>query len=529
MFLSKSNKYHLSFPHYGTFFFLLIFYFSFSACDSTSKFGFFSNKNKETHNNILLIAIDTLRADSVGCYGSNKSYTPNIDKIAKQSLIYEHCLAPSSWTLPSFMSLFTSLYAPQHGITGKGFLLKSPNAPEEKAESLSKDIPTLAEILSNNGYHCEGIVANMLLNPTWGFKRGFQNYKQNYQSQKATKETDEVCETLYRLKNDNIPFFLFVHYMDPHAPYSPPFPLNKLYDPDYKGSRDGSLSIEDTNLFANISKPDLIYLKALYDGEITYVDKELKRIFNLLEQSGLSENTIIIITSDHGEEFYEHNAMGHCNDLFQELIFVPLIIKIPDQLKKGIIRKAVSFIDIAPTLVNLVSAHIPKIWKGELLPEIFKTNSENNSKRTIFSDLGHVSVIYSYPYKLFHYVLKNKSDKSESTNTNQIQLDNSQIRLDEKMPALETIPLLRKKKDDKDKIMPDLKIIKDGYSIAFDIEHDPQEIRDIFNDPNLQLVMKNLEEKLKQHIKSENIHSPDVTKSLDKDTIDQLKALGYIQ
>ncbi|MBU1627571.1 sulfatase-like hydrolase/transferase, partial [bacterium] len=397
--------------------------------------------------------------------------------------------------------------------------------------SLSKNIPTLAETLTKNGYHCEAVVANMLLEPIWGFKRGFQNYKQNYQYQKATKQTDEVCETIERLKNNiNEPFFLFVHYMDPHAPYSPPTPFNKLYDPDYKGFRDGSLSIQDANLFANIPERDLVHLKALYSGEISYVDHEIKRILKLLDQSGLTENTITIITSDHGEEFQEHNAMGHGHNLYQELILVPLLVKIPEFPKTGIIHKAISLIDLAPSLVSLVGSSIPKMWKGQLLPGIFDSDKGLESKRAIFSDLGHVYALYSYPYKLLRYIPKGESAKQNFIlNLNKIQNNDSKDAQTSKMPPLETMPLLRSTKDDENKKMPDLNSVKEEYSTAYDIEKDPQEITDIFKDPQLRSVMKNLEDMLIQHKKSESIHPPDLVDPLDEDALNQLKTLGYIQ
>jgi arylsulfatase A-like enzyme len=290
--------------------------------------------------NVILISIDTLRADHLSCYGYERNTSPALDELAGSGVLFEEVLASSPWTLPSHVSMVTSLSPATHGCSLVG------------GAKLQKRIATLAEILRNQGYRTHAITTILYLTGTYGFDQGFDRLVALGHRARAGRVTDEAVDWVRRHRDER--FFLFLHYYDPHSDYAPPAAYRQRFDPGYEGPIDGSvpnlLEVED-----RMSEADLRHLVALYDGEIAYVDDQLKRLLDEIKGMGLRENTVIVLTADHGEEFREHGGFGHGFTLYDEQLRVPLLISWPGRLQGGRrVKGPVQLIDIVPTLIEML-------------------------------------------------------------------------------------------------------------------------------------------------------------------------------
>jgi arylsulfatase A-like enzyme len=302
--------------------------------------------------NVIILAVDTLRPDHLGCYGYSRDTSPNVDRLAKDGILFESVISQCPWTLPSFATLFTSLYPAQHGA---GINMNS----------LRASFPTLAEVLAENGYATGAVLSSRVLSPDFGVARGFQHYdvKETDEERNAGRVTDLSLGWIDT--NPDKPFFLFAHYFDPHQTFSPPAPFDTLFDPGYDGPLGMSFDLKvlmrrGGTLSENLSRltdADWHYMKALYDGEIAFTDREIGRLLLELERRGLRENTLFVFLSDHGEEFYEHKGLGHGHTLHAEVIRVPLIITMPAVLPKGLrVDEQVRLVDVMPTILDIVGA-----------------------------------------------------------------------------------------------------------------------------------------------------------------------------
>jgi arylsulfatase A-like enzyme len=215
---------------------------------------------------------------------------------------------------------------------------------------MQKRITTLAEILKNEGYTTHAITTILYLTSIYGFEQGFDGLQALGSRAVAERVTDQAIGWLQRHRDE--PFHLFLHYYDPHADYEPPEPFRTLFDPGYEGPIDGRVD----NFLAyqdRLTEADLHHLIARYDGEIAYVDRELGRLFEALKGLDLWENTLLMVVSDHGEEFEEHGYFGHGFTLYDEQLLVPLIVKWADSRSQGLrVRQPVQVIDIVPTIVD---------------------------------------------------------------------------------------------------------------------------------------------------------------------------------
>ena len=329
--------------------------------------------------NILLITLDTTRWDYVSAYGQREKVTPAVDKLAEEGVVYRNAISTSSWTLPSHASMFTGLLPTFHGahyvktdaeIDGEIF----------KANRLAPDLPTLAEELKKAGYRTGAVIGGPLLHSRFGVDRGFDYYNdQDLRSHKGVEFYRSASDTT-RLATDWLkshvhmsegePFFLFLNYFDAHNPYIPPEPwgdpdvpeeLVAIHDGHYEGvfKGDRELTEEESRV-----------LTSQYSGEISFMDKQIERLFFELKFLGVYETTMIVVTSDHGESFGEHRLLGHGRALYEELIRVPLIIKYPlDDSKTGIIERRVSTVSLMPTLLEYIGHEVPDTVASGTLDE----------------------------------------------------------------------------------------------------------------------------------------------------------------
>lgn len=291
--------------------------------------------------NIVLISIDTLRVDHLGVYGYKRDTTPNIDELAEKGILFENAVSQAPWTLPSMASMHTSLYPIEHGAFSKSLKLRDNTV-------------MLAEYMKNNYYKTIAVVTNILLTDKYGFSQGFDIYNQTIKNNVSSNLiTERAIE--YVSKNRENKFFLWLHYLDPHGMYRDHSEFE--YSSNYSGFPVGFKAGPNTlnSITGSINDQALQYVIDLYDEEISFTDKHIGRLIDYLDKIGLSENTIIILTSDHGEEFMERKRFGHGKSLYQELIHVPLIIYDPTGLKyeSKRVKSNVEVRDIPKTILDL--------------------------------------------------------------------------------------------------------------------------------------------------------------------------------
>jgi arylsulfatase len=264
----------------------------------------------------------------------------------KKAVLFEQAVSQSSWTLPAHVSLLTSLYPISHGV-------------DSSRRRLAGGVETLAVWLKKMGYYTGAMVSGPFMKKLYGFDRGFLDYDDdlavvdNPHSVVTSPRIHEKAER-FLAKHGNRPFFLFLHYWDVHYDYNPPAPCDTLFDKDYQGTLDARDFENNSAIHAGMDPRDMEHLEALYDGEIRFVDEYLGALFGELKKRRLMRETLIVITADHGDEFFEHGEKGHSHSLYEELIHVPLIIRPPGGAKGVRIDRPVALIDIAPTVMDLL-------------------------------------------------------------------------------------------------------------------------------------------------------------------------------
>jgi arylsulfatase A-like enzyme len=329
--------------------------------------------------NVLLISIDTLRYDHLGCYGYERDTSPNIDRIAEEGVLFENMISSTSWTLPAHACMFTGLADTVHGAT-------------DTDKMLDESRLTLAEHLKAAGYHTAGFFSGPTLFPAFGLGQGFDKYVDCTSYPKLSRESaktpgiqvggslqraamkDITSPRIYKHVSEHItndleePFFMFVHMWDPHFDFIPPPPFDTRFDPDYKGAVNGEDFIWKDSINARMPKRDLEHIVALYDGEIAWTDMHIGKILDDLDAKGLTDSTIVAIVADHGTEFFDHGKKGHRHTLYDELIHIPLVIRYPKHLPAGQrVEAQARMMDVAPTLVSLAGVEPMPAVMGQSL------------------------------------------------------------------------------------------------------------------------------------------------------------------
>ncbi len=328
-----------------------------------------SDATLNPHPNVLLIVLDTVRADHLGCYGYELPTSPVLDALADQATLYTGARATAPWSLPSHASLFTGLYSFEHGAhtqwvdvpdrQATGADAVKPKDLPDNVSPLPYDRPTLAEELKLVGYNTAAIMANdVFLDAHYGLDRGFDLYEVN------RTYADGVHQRVssWLEQRDERPFFLFLNYMDAHVPYNPA-PVARLNDnaiPDASGKVMGAIY---SRLLSGETPPptDLLdTLTAQYDRGIANLDAGLGQLFDTLKEQGLYDDLLLIITSDHGEFLGEHHLVAHSKDVYEPVMKIPLIIKQPGQQLGEVRDELVSLVHIP----HLVFDHVDDVDKS---------------------------------------------------------------------------------------------------------------------------------------------------------------------
>jgi arylsulfatase A-like enzyme/Tfp pilus assembly protein PilF len=285
--------------------------------------------------NVILITIDTLRADHVGSYGANRASTPALDALASAGARFDHCVSQVPLTLPSHVSLLSSTYPLYNQVRDNG-AFRAPQA-----------LPLLSEVLQTRGMDTAAFIGAFVLHGKWGLNRGFSTYSDRFNMERYgkillqnEKRADEVladARRWFERRPARKRFFAWIHLYDPHSPYNPPPPFDTRFPDD------------------------------LYRGEVEYTDSELGKFVDFLKEKGLYENSLIIVTADHGEGLGEHGEMEHGMFLYETTVHVPLIILAPRPFTRRIVTETVQLVDVAPTVLDLLGIPAPTQWQGRSL------------------------------------------------------------------------------------------------------------------------------------------------------------------
>ncbi len=303
-----------------------------------------------THDwNVLLITVDTLRADRLSCYGYERPTSPTLDALADAGVLFEQAIAQRSQTWPSLTSVMTSLYPHQHGVRKNG-------------QQLETSVPTLAGVLREHGYRTAAVLTNMRRAEHPGFEEVLR-FKGDERDIEATRAALEQLRDSGESK-----FFFWLHYIAPHKPYRPPSPFDERFGEPYFGDIDGETATLDQITLdkVDLADEDLARVQDLYDGEIAFVDDQIRQVLEALETHGLAENTLVFVTADHGEELFQRNHyFYHSNSIYDSVLHVPWIVRLPGAEGAGRrIARVVELIDLAPTLLDLLSLPVPETFRG---------------------------------------------------------------------------------------------------------------------------------------------------------------------
>ena len=305
---------------------------------------------------LLLVTLDTTRPDRLGCYGNGEIRTPVLDALARDGVIFSNAYATSPTTLPSHASILTGLYPHRHGSRANGFY---PLRAEET---------TLAELLSARGYATAAVVSTFILDAMFGLDQGFDVYEDEavekgrwtlVSERRGDRTTDRALQWL-RGERDS-PFFLWVHYYDPHVVYEPPAPYSEAY----------------------AANP--------YDGEIAFDDEQVGRLLRALEEGGLTEETLVVVVADHGEGLGDHGEFSHGFLVHDATIRIPLIMRAGSRLGGGVhIRRRVSQVDLVPTILSLLGVPAPGRLDG------IDLSRHGGTDRAIFAETLHGLVNFGW-------------------------------------------------------------------------------------------------------------------------------------
>lgn len=325
--------------------------------------------------NLVIALVDTLRADHIGYHGYARDTSPAIDALADSSIRFMNHYSHSSRTGPAVASIFTGLHPRSHGVV-------NPLSHFDAKGTLGGEQTTLAEILSENGYHCAGYVTNFNVRRRFGFAQGFDTYEWITAGAGGGfgRAEDVNAAAMEALREVDEPFFLYLHYMDPHSPYAaPPRYRVRYVDRDYAGEINGR-HVQLDEIIAGkvrVDEADSAHLAALYDQEIRYFDDEFGKLLGFLERQGFRDDTIVVFAADHGEELFEHGSVLHGYTLYQEQLRVPLLIHDPRADAPRAVETVTRHVDILPTVLELMNVSHPGTLQGRsLVPLIQGTETE---------------------------------------------------------------------------------------------------------------------------------------------------------
>ncbi len=379
--------------------------------------------------NVLLVSLDTLRADHLSCYGYDRETSPALDALAGDGVLFQNATSASHWTLPAHAAMLTGL---------------DPLAVDvvQRNDHLHPRVRTLAERLRERGYRTGALVGNgpySYIGGRRGFEQGFEEYRHrpypapgcrglvartaskawwryvDHRIGTATNQVDHARRWLRARQGE--PFFLFLHLFDVHSdshrlPYEAPEPFRDRFDPDYEGDFTGChpsglcasellTAMSDGRVPERFTDEEVERMRALYDGGIAYTDHELGRLLDELRALGLYERTLVVVTSDHGEAFFEHDVPLHL-DLYQENLHVPLVVRAPGVVAGTLVPDVVHTVDVPATILDLAGIEVEQdaIQGKSLAPFLFGEQSGEHGFAYSFGEQEQEASVRAGPWKL---------------------------------------------------------------------------------------------------------------------------------
>jgi arylsulfatase A-like enzyme len=299
---------------------------------------------------IVLVSVDTVRRDHVGAYGYGRPTTPRFDALAREGVLFEDAVSTSSWTLPAHLSMLTGVDPGRHGGV-------------DSRHGFNRAVPTVPALLRAAGFATRAVTSHLYVSSVYGVDDGFEHLDFR-QDRKATEVAERGIALLDRYGDR--PFFVFLHLYDPHWHYDPPEWARALFETSYAGKLTGVWQDFSRRDRASVTAADLAHLLALYDGELRYADAEVGRVLDHLAARGLDRSTLVVLTSDHGEEFLDHGSWEHQKTLYEEVVRVPLALRAPGVAARRE-RAQASLIDVAPTILGWAEVAVPPAVAGRSL------------------------------------------------------------------------------------------------------------------------------------------------------------------
>lgn len=304
-----------------------------------------------TARNLVIVSLDTLRADRLGVYGYERNTSPNLDAFASEAFVFERAQSAGNATVGAHHAIFQS-------------------RPASQAIAHKETAPTLAGLLHSRGWRTAGFTDGGTMSRAMGFARGFQRFDDGNHG--LAESLPKALAWIDEVQSGSPPFYLFLHSFDVHLPYDPPPPFDGQFGPAYRGQVEGKQTLRLLRGLRRILEPNLLSepmvlspadrerVNALYDGEIAKTDALLGPLLARLDAADLRDDTLVVVLSDHGEEFWEHGSVLHSHTLYQELLHVPLLLRVPAWRERARrIAARVSMIDLVPTLFELLAASPP--------------------------------------------------------------------------------------------------------------------------------------------------------------------------
>jgi arylsulfatase A-like enzyme/tetratricopeptide (TPR) repeat protein len=330
-----------------------------------SWYFFHFNASKKTEiRNVVLISMDTTRADALSCYGFKYKTTPNIDALANEGVLFENTYSPISLTMPAHSTMLTGMIPPAHGVH------------DNMSYQLPASNETLAEILKKEGFVTGGIISSFVLDSQFALDQGFDYYNDDFTDPRSPLGFNErlggetaQCAMQWLEEHQDEKMFMFIHFYDPHRSYNPPDPYKTMFY--------GSPPPEPNSLE---------HLQAHYAGELAYTDDCIGRVIDTLKKLEVYDSTLIIVTGDHGEMFYQHGEVTHGYFIYQGNVRVPLVIKVPGQPEPLRIKNTVGIVDIVPTICSLLNIETPLKFQGQDISPYFVPDGPVDLKRHIYCE-----------------------------------------------------------------------------------------------------------------------------------------------
>lgn len=337
--------------------------------------------------NLILVTVECIRADRVSALGYHRETTPHTDRFFQEGVLFTNAIAPTSWTLPSMVSLFTSKYPEEHGSVRGFWHGKDHKVFQSK---IAQELVTLPEELKRHGYRTFGFNTNPHLTREFGFGKGLGRFDDTLIFATARDVVRAILNRKERYTSQQ-PYFLWVHFFDPHWPYTAQRPWITWYEPmpPYVPPEiyEGFIDVEVRNRRLPPDHEIIRYLSDSYDSEVNFWDESLAKLYSAL---GQDDNTMVVVASDHGEGFHEHGHMDHGYSLNAELTHVLMAFKFPGKEHAGTrITRAVSLLDIAPTMLAAVGLPANPEFRGTNLIPIIQAAERDDTEAYVFAHLDN--------------------------------------------------------------------------------------------------------------------------------------------